>query len=411
MLLRKFYLVIAPGLVKLGEHELQEKWPLILGQLKNRSLENSLTQVKWQVFQDGIELYDVPLLIGCYLNLYLKIPTRILLRVKEFRCRDFPKLFKKTCKIDWDEYLVSPNIKCHVAAHKSRLMHHKRLSATLTDGIRKYFSAKQGRDKGFCEDIAADVYLRLNEDNCVISINTSGEALYKRYPDKKVGKAPIRENLAAALLLFMQNHLKDRGLAENLPASLLDPMAGSGTFLLEAKHYWQAHVRKDYTFCSFPAIKKDVGSRIFQDPVMLKAANLFHSYFAYDCEDSVVEIARENLASSHIEITKNDLFKDVPEQIGSGPRLVIVNPPYGVRLKIAQEKQHYFRKIVSRIISTWRPEVIGILLPQQANSYKLAARSDYKMVAKMNCINGGLKMTFFLLGKTSSVYSMPKSKF
>ncbi|MEK6626873.1 MAG: THUMP domain-containing protein, partial [Bdellovibrionota bacterium] len=86
----------------------------------------------------GIEL-ELPLEIGLALNHLLRIPTRILLRLEKFRCRDFPKLYKKTQNYAWAPFLLGKMPKIHVTAKKSRMIHTGRIEESITKGLQDYF--------------------------------------------------------------------------------------------------------------------------------------------------------------------------------------------------------------------------------------------------------------------------------
>ena len=106
-----FYLVISPGLEEISINEIEYKWVSFF-------LDEKIPQIK--KLAGGLELY-LPLEKGVLLNQILKIPTRILLRFKEFKCRDLPKLFNKIKNIDWSPFLSEVPASLKISCHQSRL--------------------------------------------------------------------------------------------------------------------------------------------------------------------------------------------------------------------------------------------------------------------------------------------------
>ena len=153
-------------------------------------------------------------------NLVLRGAGRVLARVARFRAMHLAQLDKRSRKVDWAS-LLRPDVPFRVEAtcRKSRIYHAgaaaERVSKAITDAIGAEPVNKDG----------ITVRVRIEDDLCEISLDTSGEPLHRRGHKQAVGKAPMRDTLAALFL---------RSCGYDGSEPVIDPMCGSGTFVLEA---------------------------------------------------------------------------------------------------------------------------------------------------------------------------------
>ncbi len=118
-----FFIIVPPGFELTAKKELEEKAQLFFPQ-HDFSFLQKVTPIV-----GGFEIH-LPMTVGLSLNKILKIPTRILLRVESFKCRDFPKLFNKLKKLEWRQYLIGQIPAVDVTCHKSRLINTNRIKET-----------------------------------------------------------------------------------------------------------------------------------------------------------------------------------------------------------------------------------------------------------------------------------------
>lgn len=152
-------------------------------------------------------------------NLVLRGAVRVLARVAEFRAMHPAQLDKRARRLDWGA-LIAPDTEVSVEAicRKSRI-YHAGAASTRVAGALEAAGAKVAKTGGL------KVMVRIEDDLCTISIDTSGEALHKRGFKVSVGKAPMRETMAALLL---------RAMGFDGRQVVADPMCGSGTIPIEA---------------------------------------------------------------------------------------------------------------------------------------------------------------------------------
>jgi putative N6-adenine-specific DNA methylase len=296
-----------------------------------------------EITKGGIEI-KCELNYGLNLNKILKTPTRIVLRIKNQKCRDFPKLYNIIKKINWKSYLTQYEPLIKVSCSESRIIHSDKAKKTVQDAISFFFNANKisqkilDRDKDKSEQL---IMLRLVNDQLTISIDTSGDALYIRGGRDDRGHASIRENYAASLLIYSlpKNH-------EQL--NLLDPMCGTGTFLYEALSFYKENNDREYIWTRWP-LKTDPLSFTFENK------KLYNSFSGYDIDKELIE---RNKKQEGIHFEQRDFF----ESNFSKSEFVISNLPYGKRVKIEGVTHDYFQKVTEKL----KGLNYALLLPETA---------------------------------------------
>lgn len=410
--LPEFFAVVAPGFEMLAAKEL-EAWVSGLGRDSQREIEIEVTR--------GGLIFQAPLVLGCELNKVLKIPNRILLRLTSFTCRDFPKLFKKTSVFPWEQWIPNgAEAEFHASAHASRVSIKKRIEETCLEGFRK-----RTKNRALKPTRSLDVYVRLDEDVCTISIDTSGEILHKRGTRALTSEAPIRETIAAGLLFWMITTNEDENAGARLvPAApsavtLVDPMMGSGTFFLEASQLDRAVEGRDFAFTQFPRYQreKDSAGAANHESSQAKGGELkmgassasptfrnpFSKFTGLEIDAKAVSATLGNLkplvGSYSIQALQGDIFKaealrsdtsagSTPEQ--SETRWLIANPPYGERLKIEGGLKEYYESLFAACEKFAKPERACFVLPETASPTKLRAPREWKLLEHFRFQNGGL---------------------
>lgn len=326
----EFFIITPIGLEKLALDELQLKLSML-----------NIQDFKTKELKGGIQLETEDIQLGLNLNYFLKIPTRILLRVKEQKCRDLPKLFKIMKRIDWKHYLRQENIQFIISASKSRLINTKRIEETAIDAISAYFNANRISKKVLLENIPdQQIYLRFHEDLLTISLDTSGSPLYERSTHIYRGKAGIRENFCSACLSFL---IKDQVINNS---QLIDPMCGSGTFLKEASSFFKEN-RKDFAFVKWNLELK---------PLSITLENRWNFTNIKGIEIDPKVVANKD---PELNIEQGDFYnlKDFET-----PTIIIINPPYGKRIKI-KDPNTFFIKLIEKCKSLNNLISFGIIIP------------------------------------------------
>lgn len=360
----KFLLICPISFENILKDELIEKWPIYFNEME-------LPEIT--IIKGGLEI-ETKLEYGLKLNYILRTAQRILLRIKEQKCRDLPKLYKIVKKINWKEFLKQKNIEVKVTANKSRLIHTRKIEKAALDGVHDYFSANQLKSSVEIKNIAPQkVLIRIHEDVLTISLDTSGELLYKRSSQKFFrGNAPLRETYAASLLKFL---IKDEVLGKT--TRLLDPMCGSGTFLKEARDYYQLNNERLFAFeyWNIPHLKKVENPKSLNSP--------FKELIGQEIDNQVFENLKE---------IKGILFlnKDSLSQKDKLPcDYLIVNPPYGKKVKIKEKRDLFFDNIIDQFKVNFSPKKMGIIIP-------IDVKIKHKPLNSLIFNQNGIKVRFCL---------------
>ena len=345
--MKEFFLVCPIGLENYLLYELQLKYGPFL---EDKRIKDVKIDIGGIALQTSLE-------IGLGLNQVMKTPSKILLRLKSQKCRDLPKLYNIIRKMDWKSIFKQNTIAFHATSSKSRLINTKKMINTAADAIKDYFEANKLKVKELEESKdfpVQTIFLRLQNDDLNISLDTSGELLHIRGDRSFRGHASIRENIATLLLLSLIKNLKGKTIK-----TLLDPMCGTGTFLFEAQNFYKQNNRSfnfQYTkllTATLPDLKDKV--------------QLFEKYYGQDIDNEIIS-KNKNLASQ-IQFKTIDLFNMTKIDFPKERPVTIINPPYGKRVKIEGNKKKYFQNIIQTVKKEYNPSLLGIIIPIEQSQY------------------------------------------
>jgi len=284
-------------------------------------------------------------------NLWLRSAGRVLARVGSFRAFHLAQLDKRARKFDWAAFLrTDVPVRVEVTCRKSKIYHdnaaRQRIERALTESAGVTLSAE------------AEVVLkvRIFDDLCTISIDTSGESLHKRGHKAGVGKAPMRENMAAAFLWQC-------GFTGH--EAVVDPMCGSGTFVIEAAEIAAGLApgrSRTFGFEQLATFDADAWAAMRAPrqaaDTHADLASLFHGS---DRDAGAIKMATDNAARAGVEVTFNRAAVSDLTPPDTVPGLVIVNPPYGARIgerKLLFSLYGALGKTLLERFSGWRVGII-----------------------------------------------------
>ena len=286
------------------------------------------------------------------MNVESRIASRVLWRIAEFPYRNENELYAAAKAIDWPRYFaVERSIRVNVTAQKSPLKSLEFATLKVKDAVCDRFRDALGR-RPDVDRAAPDVrvHVFLEEAKGTLYLDTSGEPLFKRGWRAEAGEAPLRENLAAGILMLT-------GWTPEEP--LLDPMCGAGTFLAEAgamarqrapgeKRGFGFEKLRVFDQTLFNRVKDDVAH---QTPV---APQLFGS----DIDPEALKSARRNLAEAGVERWVKLEQADILTRAAPAPSGVMVaNPPYGERMGSPEALAAFYPKLgdaLKRNFAGWR---------------------------------------------------------
>ena len=267
-----------------------------------------------------------------------RLASRILLPLSRFPLLDAEGLYQAARAIDWtDVFDIKTTFAIEVAGHSAAVTHTHYAGLKVKDAIADKFRSKSGeRPSVDTERPQLRVHLHLDKDHATLSLDMSGESLHRRGYRRAGAQAPLKENLAAAILMR-----SDWAALAAQGAPLLDPMCGSGTLVLEAALI-AADVapglsRERYGFESWLEHKPKVW-RELKDETKARAeagrARELPLLVGYDVDAGAIRAARDNAQragfADKVRFAAQDLSAARPPNALKG--LVVTNPPYGERM-------------------------------------------------------------------------------
>jgi putative N6-adenine-specific DNA methylase len=344
---RRYFIVSPPGFEALCRQEL---------------LSLALTDPQASVIPGGVEykgrLYD------CYrANLFLRSAGRILMRIHQFKATNFRQLEKNVVGIPWELYLPpKPQPDMHTTTQHCRLHHTDALGEYLMAGINQRLSDARFEDNNtFHFSHRQKILIRGRDDRFTVSIDSSGEHLYKRGLKRHPGKAPLRETIAAAALLLA-------GYAGTEP--LIDPMCGTGTFSLEAaliaKNIPPGWFR-EFAFMGWPSFRQSQWESLklrSEEKIRPPQTPLI---FASDKDPFACDRLKECISKFGLEdavqVLNQDFFDISPRQLSGQKGMVAINPPHGHRMGTRQESVALLQAIFTKLAQQYRGWKLAIIVP------------------------------------------------
>ncbi|MFN2601154.1 MAG: class I SAM-dependent RNA methyltransferase [Gemmatimonadaceae bacterium] len=272
-------------------------------------------------------------------NLWLRTASRVIVRVARFHADSFHELERRAKQIPWDGYVAKgARVQFRVTCRKSRLYHSDAVAERLAESIVKRVGdvnvgkpevkRSDEEEQQVAVDARSQLFIaRLDHDECTISADSSGALLHRRGYREASGKAPLRETLAAAMVL-------SSGWDRRSP--LVDPFCGSGTIAIEAALIARRiapGLRRDFAFHSWPTSDERVWTALKTVANESSKNGSIGALLASDRDDGVVELAREN--STRASVSDDIQFQSKPIsaiELPPGPAFIVTNPPYGIRV-------------------------------------------------------------------------------
>jgi putative N6-adenine-specific DNA methylase len=289
----------------------------------------------------------------CYrVNLWSRIASRVLWRIGEFDYRDEHGIYAAASAIDWPAYFsVARSIRVNVTAQKSPLKSLEFATLRIKDAVCDRFRGALGR-RPDVERSNPDVRVHafLESARGILYLDTSGEPLFKRGWRTEQGEAPLRENLAAGLVMLSGWQPGE---------ALLDPMCGAGTILVEAAAMARGRAPGAKRSFGFEKLE-DFDSRLWEKVRDEKpnASEAPLALFGSDTDPEALGAARRNLAAAGVErwvkLEQGDVLQRAAPATAGG---LIANPPYGERMGSVDELARFYPELgnaLKKSFAGWR---------------------------------------------------------
>ena len=323
----------------------------------------------------------------CRANIFLRTAERVLIKVGSFHAETFEELFQGTKALPWEEYIPQDGKfwVAKAASVKSKLFSPSDIQSIMKKAMVERMKSAYHREWFDESGDAYPVRVFLRKDEVSVGLDTTGESLHKRGYRKLTAKAPIAENLAAALILLTP-WKQDR--------ILVDPFCGSGTIPIEAA-MMAAHMAPGMNR-SFTA---EAWNHVADRKCWYRAADEAESLVdlqvetdiqGYDVDDDMVSIARANARLAGVEEMIHFQRRGV-EQLSHPKKygFIITKPPYGERLEERENLPRLYGTIGERyrMLDSWSMYLI--------TSYENAEQAIGRKADKNRKIYNGMMKTYF----------------
>ncbi len=319
-------------------------------------------------------------------NLYLRTASRVLVRLGEFYASAFPELRRKASRLLWENYLAPERpIALRVTCKKSRLYHEAAVAERVTGAIADRLGKPPPVQK-YREDSGTDpprlIAVRIVDNLCTISMDSSGALLHRRGYRLATAKAPLRETLASAMVMAS---------GWNKSSPFLDPFCGAGTIPIEAallaRRVPPGYSRR-FAFMDWP----NFDSKSW-DELLAHAGNAIASdipkMVASDRDAGAIQAAKANAeragVADCIEFSRKAISAIDPPP---GPGWVVTNPPYGVRLR----KTNDLRDLYAQLGKVLRTRCPGWHVTVLCGRVQLIRSTGLEFNRGISMMNGGLKV-------------------
>jgi putative N6-adenine-specific DNA methylase len=354
-------------------------------------------------------------------NLWLRTASRVVARLGHFHASTFYELERRAKKLPWEEFLpASGPVRLRVTCRKSRLYHSDAVAERVLSAISESASRsiEVSDDKFKCEGDDADhadetehtdqeerikktgveswaqlFTVRIVHDEVEISADSSGELLHRRGYRQEVAKAPLRETLAAAMVLAS-------GWRSGEP--LLDPMCGSGTIPVEAALLARGiapGAQRKFQFMNWPSFD-EVRWNAILDNARSSATRSSEKISGSDRDAGAIGAARRNAERAGVADTIHFSEKAISDSIADlddvekGVGWLLTNPPYGIRIGEGEDLRNLYARLGAELKTKpgWR---LGVLTSDTG----LVGQTRLSMVSRFDTRNGGIPVSLMVSEK------------
>lgn len=352
-------------------------------------------------FQGGLEaLYRA--------NLHLRTASRILVRLgMPFMARTFPELVEKASRLPWERFLTPGQpVALRVTCHKSKLYHSEAVAERLLTALEARLGKPSPRLKLSDDDdpprpageglgeaprsggrVGKEnppqlILARLVEDKCTVSVDSSGALLHRRGYRLATAKAPLRENLAAALLLAS---------GWDAQSPLIDPFCGSGTIPIEAAlmaRNLPPGQNRRFAFMDWPNFDESLWKTVLTGATEHLSAEI-PPILASDRDAGAVRMAQENARRAgvhHLIQFETQAVSALHPPVRKG--WIVTNPPYGVRVSEGRD----LRNLYAQFGNVLRSKCPGWRVAILSSDEFLLGHTGLKLATVLTFNNGGLRV-------------------
>lgn len=327
-----------------------------------------------------------------FTNLWLRTADRIKIIFGEFKATTFEQLFDQTYALPWEDILpLDAEFPISGKSQKSKLHSVPNCQRIVKKAIAKRLMEYYHRRTPLAEMGAKyPIEVAINKDHVMITLDTSGSSLFKRGYRIDKGGAPLKENMAAALIMLTTWH-PDR--------PLYDPTCGSGTILIEAAlmgHNIAPGFNRSFAAEEWTLLNPEVWEDVRNEAESLAVYDRKLDLLGTDIDHRMIEIAKQNAleagVADSIQFKQMQLSDYVPDKEFG---ILIANPPYGDRLLDEEKVHELYRQMgnIYRQMPTWSKYIL-------TSDENFETYYGEKATKKRKLYNGALKVDYYQFWST-----------
>jgi putative N6-adenine-specific DNA methylase len=317
-------------------------------------------------------------------NLWSRVANRVVERVDEFHASTFYELERRAKKIEWGKFLTSgSSVRFRVTCRKSRLYHSDAVAERLQKASNRAIGAKITDDAGDDENESDSqlFIVRLSDDICTISADSSGQLLHRRGYRQAIAKAPLRETIAAAMLL---------GSKWDTNTPLVDPMCGSGTIAIEGAmlaRKMAPGLDRNFAFEQWPDHDETAWKKSVDEARNLALPNAPGPILGSDRDAGAITAAQSNAERAGVVADVDFSQRAISAvEFPDTPGWIVTNPPYGLRVG----ESSTLRNLYSQLGKILRGPAKGYLLALLSADRELDAQLRLELNEVFRSTNGGI---------------------
>lgn len=320
-------------------------------------------------------------------NLWLRTADRIKIVVGEFTAKTFEELFQGVEGLNWEDFLpLDAEFPVAGKSQKSTLHNVPSVQAITKKAIVTKMSTVYHRRTKLPETGALyPIEVAINKDKVLITLDTTGSSLFKRGYRVNKGEAPLKENMAAALVLLARWY-------PEMP--FVDPVCGSGTIPIEAALIGcniAPGLKRNFAFENWDWVDKDIIKQAREQAQAAIKKDIDLDISGYDIDGSMIEIAKENAVQAGVQDIVN--FKQMAVKDFKTDKIngvIVANPPYGERLSDKEHVHQLYQQMgkLYQPLTSWSKYILTSDL-QFEQFYGTKATKRRKLY------NGSLRTDFF----------------
>ncbi|MGC4129732.1 MAG: THUMP domain-containing protein [Bergeyella sp.] len=319
------------------------------------------------------------------INYSARTALKILVPILGFKAFNENQFYARLVKINWDDFMsIDQTFAIDATVNSETFKHSQFMALKMKDAIVDFFKMKyKKRPDVDAKNPDIKFHLHIDRELVTISLDSSGEPLYKRGYRKEQGEAPINEVLASGMLQIAGWDGK---------GNFLDPMCGSGTLLIEAAMialYLPAQIfRKRFAFQNWKNYDEELFKKIKEFRIN-RVKEFSGKIVGFDIDNKMLSIAKTNIEAAEmedlIEVKKQNFFESKKELF---PLLMVFNPPYDERITINDDD--FYKKIGDTFKQNY-PNTLAWLISSDLEAVK---KIGLRPSRKVKLFNGKLETRF-----------------